>query len=141
MSDRRLGEQRVVHPRAVAEVGLVVITEMLALVRDMRNGTVKEDDYDQFTLGSAWISRVRGGIRQGCGTACCLMGHLAMVLDDENFDRLKYCWFCNRGPLSRLFQGLPLGEKHPSTKEGAAALERYVYEYAGNPWLNSSIFE
>jgi hypothetical protein len=122
MSNRkRTLKARTIHPRALATFGEEVCVVMLGVARDLRDGTISPENYDQ---------------KNYCGTACCIAGHVAARLDmcvREFIDlqtRDDALWNSGYGALFR-------GSNPSDPLLAADAIERYVYDGAERPWLHA----
>lgn len=127
MSNREItSTSRTIHPRALAALGEEACVVMLGVARDLLDGTIPPEEYDQ---------------RDWCGTACCIGGHVANRLGIDYYD----LWDKPRrrglgGGLvfttNSLF-GMPgiIGNQvNPTPALAARAIYRYVYEGAEEPW-------
>lgn len=109
---------RTFHPRALAALGAQSCIAMLSVARDLRSGAIALEQYDQSTY---------------CGTACCIAGHTAFRLGED-----QGTWL---GRIGR--KGCPgfldlVNGGHPSDPQLAArAIERYLYEGAEQPWAGA----
>ena len=114
MSDRKIAESRVIHSRALAAWGEATCFAAIEVARDLRSGVIPPEEYDQ---GSFY--------RIGCGSACCIAGHIAWRMREPVERLLKRTGYC------RLFSA-----SRPSNPQLAAdAIERFVFDGSDDPWM------
>jgi hypothetical protein len=110
MSNRQFITACTLHPKALAALGEEACIVALEVARDLRDGTIPPERYDQAHI---------------CGSACCIVGHMARRLG-VNVVTLYFA----RDFRADLFNGA-----HPSDPLLAAdAIERYVYDGSETPW-------
>jgi hypothetical protein len=110
MSNRRFITARTLHPKALAALGEEACIVALEVARDLRDGTIPPEHYNQVSI---------------CDSACCIAGHMARRLG-VNVVTLYFTHDLRAG----LFNGV-----HPSDPLLAAdAIERYVYDGSETPW-------
>lgn len=66
MSNRQESDVRIIHPRALAELGEEACIIALGVARDLRSGVTPPERYNQLNY---------------CGASCCIAGHIAERLD------------------------------------------------------------
>jgi len=109
MSNRQFITARTLHPKALAALGEEACIVALEVARDLRDGTIPPERYNQ-----AYI----------CGSACCIAGHMARRLG------VNVVTLFTHDLSADLFNG-----GHPSDPFLAAdAVERYVYDGSETPW-------
>ena len=110
MSNRQFMTTRTLHPKALAALGEEACIVALEVARDLRDGTIPPERYDQAHI---------------CGSACCIAGHMARRLDVNALTLLVI-----HDLAADLFNDV-----HPSDPLLAAdAIERYVYDGSETPW-------
>jgi len=128
MSDRKLAESRVIHSRALAAWGEATCFAAIEVARDLRSGVIPPEEYDQ---GSFY--------RIGCGSACCIAGHIAWRMREPVERLLKRTGYWGaavpfmlvKSPTDRLFAA-----SRPSNPQLAAdAIERFVFDGSDDPWM------
>jgi hypothetical protein len=111
MSNRQFMTTRTLHPKALAALGEEACIVALEVARDLRDGTIPPERYNQAVI---------------CGSACCIAGHMARRLGVNDLN----LYFTHRDLREGLFNG-----EHPSDPLLAAdAIERYVYDGSETPW-------
>ena len=105
---------RSIHPRALAAFGEEACMAALGVARDLRSGVIPPEKFNQ---------------SECCGSACCIAGHIANRMGIDIYSFVRRISFHQFSPLG-LFSG-----NNPSIPARAAnAIERYVYDYAQEPW-------
>lgn len=117
MSDKQ-GISRTIHPNALRDIGEEACMTLLGIARDLRDGTIPPEKYDQRTLG------------HGCNTPCCIAGHFKWRAP-EIWQGLINFHAAAHTPLDNLFDAC-----YPSDPMLAAkAIDRYVFDYSNKPWM------
>src|SRR5258706_12888633 len=124
MSNRQLTETTVqIHPRALKALGLKKALVFLEVARDLRSGAIEKDMYYQGSYG------------YGCGSACCIYGHVDSRLfkSIKNITKRAQKLKGKDSALVDLFAGA-----YPSIPILAAnAIENYVLKGHDSPWRRS----
>ncbi len=121
MSNRHVAEGRVIHPRALTELGEEACIVALGVARDLRSGVIPPEHYSQWTYGS------------GCGTHCCIAGHIYYRLG--RYGSVYYDFvdpLCSESTALDSLFGCVRQPEHPAI--AADAIERYVYDGSDAPW-------
>ena len=122
MSDRRLADVRTIHPRTLSIWDEATCLVALEVARDLRSGVIPPEEYDQGCF-----------YRIGCGSACCIAGHIALRMKEPVESLLvRSGYFTARyhDPISRLFSGARASDPQLA----ADAIERFL-QGSDNPWM------
>lgn len=119
MSNRHEAEGRVIHPRALAELGEEACIAALGVARDLRSGVIPAERLNMQTF---------------CGTACCIGAHIAARLGEAEgklfISKMNAEITRPNSWGSHLFSSA-----HPSDPVLATdAIERFVYDGSKTPW-------
>lgn len=117
------GEVRTLHPGAIVEIGERYCIVLLEIGRDLESGKIPSKEFNMLKMNLPTKFFVSGS----CGSPCCIIGHVRIRAQDD--DALGLEWI-----KSTRLQNLFCFTNPSDPIKAARAIERYVYEYAENPW-------